>query len=583
MELTDALLDSILEPPFEASDDVDWCQHTISDCPWDDSSLNPKKRINSLQWQASYWKIDGCTQYGTRFLAYPIKLESGLVPLRQDVYIPGQEHHPRHLRDSLHSSLSVCARGTRGVELGIAIHVRNALDFHVQRNPTFLDDLQSLPFGSRIVFENIMADPRDMTLHVHPAYELERQFCTVRKLQELLSDDIPSGAWPPVVDLHKLRLVRQFNDAVSLVSIEGLDGLHIFKPNTSDPKFLYHELKLLLSMPRHPNIIAPPHLLVIKQSVFGAKRGVCGFILHYHAGGCLRDALARKALCGSLAMETKTKWARQLISALVHIQESAEQYYSDLRPDNVVLTSRSENIVLIDFEQRGNWYSWTAPEVRCLLYLDKVCNADACGALQNGCQWRRLLRFKHMAPMVSQEIPGESVHPVLSAQNRVWSALPTRCRTSAMVYSVGLLLFCIFEGISCFRRNLATSFEFEPDLNYPSFRATPPWLRDCIQRCIDSPVGSMHHRRRSSSQEYEDALDPMSSRLTRDGGKLRMKESENHSSSEAASIRSIVVNSWQQILETVESSLTAIDVDSTYPTRPSLQDILDLLDCEGSL
>ena len=546
MDMTDTLLDTILEPCSETWKDVNYFQQKTSDCPCDESLLNPKNRIDKLQSLNTYCRIDGCTNYGTRFLAVPINNDFGSTLLRADVYIPGQEHHPKYLRDYLQSSLSVCTSGPRTVELGIVHHIRNALDYHVRCYPGFLEDLQALPFGSKLVFDSVKADVREMALHVHPSYELERQFFTSRKLRELFSSDHSGQCWPPVVDLRELRLLRQLNDSISRVSIAGIDGHHIFKSTTADPMFLYHELKLLLSMPHHPNIIAPPRFLVTKQSVFGAKRGVCGFILQYHAGGCLRDVLPQKAARGSLGMDSKLKWARQITSALLHIQESAGQYYSDLRPDNVLLTDLSEDLVLIDFEQRGNWYSWTAPEVRYLCYLQKLCALNSSGNLASESQLRCLLRYEHIAPKINQGATSSLGLQTRLGQSSVWSAIPANCQTSAMVYSPGLLLFCIFEGVSCFRQNLATSFEFEPRLSCPDFRFTPENFRVCIRECVDLSFGLTDalHRCTRGSLNKENLLDPLDGKLVRHGAKITVRDPVAPSTNEVSSIKEIVSASW---------------------------------------
>ncbi|KAM0268545.1 hypothetical protein ACHAQH_009951, partial [Verticillium albo-atrum] len=44
---------------------------------------------------------------------------------------------------------------------------------------------------------------------------------------------------------------------------------------------------------------------------------------------------------------------------------------SDLRPDNVLLDDK-DNVVLCDFEQRGNWHEWSAPEVLFRQYMENI-------------------------------------------------------------------------------------------------------------------------------------------------------------------------------------------------------------------
>lgn len=64
-----------------------------------------------------------------------------------------------------------------------------------------------------------------------------------------------------------------------------------------------------------------------------------GFLLRYFAAGSLRDILPARQRAGTLPAHVKLRWCRQVVAALVHIQKASGTFYSDLRPDNVLLAS----------------------------------------------------------------------------------------------------------------------------------------------------------------------------------------------------------------------------------------------------
>lgn len=66
------------------------------------------------------------------------------------------------------------------------------------------------------------------------------------------------------------------------------------------------------------------------------------------------------------------RWAHQLTSALVHIWNSHVGYYADLKLDNIIIRESGHgdfDVVLLDFEQRGAWFSWSPPEINTVAYL----------------------------------------------------------------------------------------------------------------------------------------------------------------------------------------------------------------------
>lgn len=116
-------------------------------------------------------------------------------------------------------------------------------------------------------------------------------------------------------------------------------------------------------MPPHSNIIPPPHYIVTTKSAFGGKQGVCGIILEYHFQGTLREILMSRTLAKTLDLKGQLSWTRQIVSALIHINDKTNTIYSNLKPDNLLMvqtssTSRELTPTFVDFEQRGNGIVW---------------------------------------------------------------------------------------------------------------------------------------------------------------------------------------------------------------------------------
>lgn len=163
MDITSSLLDIINEPTIVFGDQDQFLSNYVASslpASWDLSPLNPKNRIESLDNSNCKWRIDGCARFGTQFHAIPTHVPD-LVPIRIDVFIPSQDHHPFELRDTLDSSYSLFVKGAEVANMGIAKHVCRALDYHSERDPEFWKIYQNLPFGSRILIES------------HPAISIE--------------------------------------------------------------------------------------------------------------------------------------------------------------------------------------------------------------------------------------------------------------------------------------------------------------------------------------------------------------------------------------------------------------------------
>jgi hypothetical protein len=229
--------------------------------------------------------------------------------------------------------------------------------------------------------------------------QLERQWAADSPFFKLQT----SASSLPVVPLESLKLLNRIHNegnkvhAVIHRDCSSTQGyvLKTIERSIGGWKYLYHELRLLLSIPPHPHIMPVPVALVSPTS--GAYKGsvddmagdiynirrripICGFLMPYIQGTSLHEVLAyhpryqttTAASCYPCKdpvsrQLTKVKWCRQLAEALTHILRHGNGpnhpgFYSDLKPDNVLITTPGLDVLLLDFEQAGNRSRWRAPE-----------------------------------------------------------------------------------------------------------------------------------------------------------------------------------------------------------------------------
>ncbi|KAI1326689.1 hypothetical protein F5Y16DRAFT_225352 [Xylariaceae sp. FL0255] len=448
------------------------------------SALNPRNRLDSLQLPADLqWRIDDGDIDGIRFFAVPF-FAIGKPPLRIDVYIPGHSLHPAALKETLSSHKALTVSGSRLAKLGICCLILQRLHLWSSSYDNFEAVYWSLPFGSRIIFGSICADLESIPVVIEPFYEIERQWLSVKKLQELWPN--LEGRWPPLLDHSELQLKTQIHEAITLVTISSHSQpeTFVFKSVSTDVKYFYHELKNLLTIEPHPHIIQRPLYVVTKQCAFGGKVGVCGFIHKYYPLGSLQRALEDDQ--GHLLSQAhdKIRIARQILSALIHIQRSPLEFYSDIKPNNILLSDHhgKAQVVMIDLEQRGAWRSWSPPEVHYIEFLEIVAHSKLVD---------EDTRRKY-SKLMEQYIPGWSP-PRRKARytgsnqgySQVWKALSPQRQEAAQVYMFGKLLWCLFEDIG-FPSNYVTPETFREkisDLPFPEFRKSPALVRDCINQC----------------------------------------------------------------------------------------------------
>ncbi|ELR03590.1 hypothetical protein GMDG_06244 [Pseudogymnoascus destructans 20631-21] len=457
-----------------------------------------------------HWRLDLCSSQGTQFHTTPLTHPLP-PPLFITTTIPPPSAHPTlsHLLD-LPQAFS--CRGDSIQRLGIAQHVLRALEHYSATHPRFEETYRTLPFGSQIVISRLHKDVSKCHITLLRNTQLEHTLLTPSALAAL-APEIPSADWPEALNITSLTLVRQIHDSVCVVALPS-SGLGeprelVMKAVTGDPKYLYHELISLLSLPAHRNIIRPLYLTT-KKCRFGGKVGVVGMLLPFHRAGSLRDVLPLRSLTGTLGWNDQMCWAKGLATALVHIVRQGG-YYSDLRVDNVVLAENGE-AVLVDFEQRGVWVGFSAPEVACIENL-AIIAMSAHGEVPEGVRAEYRAKMDRFVP--GWRGVGKGAHKGKTEGFALgWLAMDAEEREAAMVYMLGRALWCIFEGVGMPERAVWRQGG-EGGMEFPAYRRAGQRERELIDRCT---MGRVEGRREQG--------------VVRSGGRIVLKEGDGTESAE---------------------------------------------------
>lgn len=482
MELSARAIQAVVHPtaafPSYDSSDEQLAPAPAGSSPlWEESLLNPKNRIDSLDLPADpLWRVDGCTGVGTQYYTVPLFF-SAVPPMRMDVFIP--EDQPSVLREQLQLDVAFHTKdAARLSRVAITRHIIRTLHHWVQTEFEDLKDFErfyaTVPFGTRLVIENLSLNVRDMQVRVGLNHNLERQLLPATALTRLWGPDFPL---PPSVDFYDIQVLSVLHDSVCLVRIQG--EKFIFKALTSGSKYLYHELKTLCTLASHPNVISRPVHIVRKVCSFGAKKAVAGFTTRLQPNGSLRDLLPQLRIHGRLDRLTQLKWSVQLTTALEHLRHTSGTYYPDLRLDNIVLSEKFD-IVMVDFEQRGVWCEFAAPEVNSLEYIRLIAIDDE---VDEEVQEKYRDTLRRLVPDFEMLERDEYANPP-DGYNVPWIALSPREQEAAEVYMLGRVLWCIFEGVSGPQKAAVwQSYPWESDLEFPEYRRTPAEMRCLIDRC----------------------------------------------------------------------------------------------------
>ncbi|KAK4220256.1 ribosomal protein S6 kinase alpha-5 [Rhypophila decipiens] len=560
---------------------------SVGEPSWAESQLNPRNRIDSLSpIEEPLWRIDGCTGLGSQYYALPLFLGE-VPPMRFDVFIPEETASSYLVRQLLDLNAAFHTKDvTRVRRLGISRHIVRTLQAWtrargLEGRDSVAQMYKILPFGSRIIFENLDLDIRNIKITVAPTYYVEKQLLSLPSLSRFLG--VNENLIPQSLDIFQLVIVQQLHDSVCLVRInhghETREGenqrLWIFKALTSGTKYLFTELRNLLLMEPHPHVISRPEYLVTKYCRFGGKTAVVGFLLQYHSKGGLRDTLPVLRIHNQLSLASQLKWAAQLASAVEHVRTRGHMFYPDLRLDNIVL-SDSEDVVMVDFEQRGVWCEFGAPEVNCLEYTRILAMDDTLAEDADVAGIPDEVR-EHFAGILTKELPNwedlqarEDYAPMFeggySSYNVPWLCLSPVEQEAAEVYMLGRVLWCIFEGQSA--PQLAAvwqSYRWEPEIEFPEYRRTPAQLRDLIDRCTRGRRGNLSGLiTRSAKSELV--------LRGRDGG------STEEVLAAAQQWWSVEVKAAEEFLRMRREKKDAGQWNENYYDRPTLREVVDELE-----
>ncbi|EPE08271.1 hypothetical protein F503_01054 [Ophiostoma piceae UAMH 11346] len=518
----------------DCGDDDEHHNSIDDDAGWTQSQLNPKNRIDSLAPMSQpLWRIDGSAGFGTQFYAYPLFLD-GPPPMHIDVFVHEGASYPAVVRELLDLDVSFHTKDAGRVRrLGIAQHILRILHWHTTKEDGSLRQgvVKNLynngPFGSRIVIDNLSCHIHESRIAISPNYPLENDLISYQELIRMwgLVDD---ESLPPEVSIDRVHLVRQLHDSISEVYVDNDVGdqpgepertIVVLKSLTSGVKYMYQEIRALLKdIPRHEYILSKPLHIVTKQCLFGRKRGVIGFTMPFLKAGSLRDALPLLRVHGRLHRADQLRWARQITEAMCHVWHEGHSFYPDLRLDNVVLTAPAPegDAGLVDFEQRGVWSSFSAPEVdyvenvRLVAFDDQdfdfaipedVCrefkkklvlcydaamtektDASTTPAVQSGNSKLKTPSKRPLILRLEEEV--KYSNPALS-YNVSWSCLTKTEQEAAMVYMLGRLMWCIFEGMSAPHHGaIWQSYSREPELEFPTFQHSCPEQKALVLRCF---------------------------------------------------------------------------------------------------
>jgi hypothetical protein len=156
--------------------------------------------------------------------------------------------------------------------LGITEHLTRALNSWWERDPEAQKTYKKLPFCSNIRCSEIKMNPEDMEFQYLPNENLDELLLIAKELQSMWGFE----QMPEALPIEELHYERQIQTSIGLVTIADTGQQYIFKGRPT-PYVLYHEIKMLLSIDRHPNIIERPVKLVTAQTDAMSEPGSVGF------------------------------------------------------------------------------------------------------------------------------------------------------------------------------------------------------------------------------------------------------------------------------------------------------------------
>ncbi|CAG9937551.1 unnamed protein product [Clonostachys rosea f. rosea IK726] len=294
---------------------------------------------------SKYWRLEGfCTDTSRTILLTPLGPSACIALPPYHLLCVLNEQDPCY-QDLVDVSDNPGSKLPESRIRFIAKTVVELLDaWAVFRN--FRGTINKIAMGSRIHIDEIMTSTLSK-IWISPNLELEKRYISPGRLRQLWVDlalDLPQ-----TLDFENMAAISRLHDSTSMVQLANGE-VAVFKGAVRIVARMYHELRELIRMPDHANVLSKPKYVVTRQ-ISGRLDGVaCGFIVGYHSGASLLNGLASSTPQQPIPMDTKIKWIQQLISALQHIYGPA-------------VLSQEGDVVLVDFEQYGSPQRWLHPSL----------------------------------------------------------------------------------------------------------------------------------------------------------------------------------------------------------------------------
>jgi hypothetical protein len=430
---------------------------------------------SQIQWQVN--KIDA---RGQRYGVFPATFLREMQPKMIMLEIPDQTDWPKDLWIPLNAADSAHMAGRHTCQLGIIRYLERALTSWSSRHPSFTHYFFGLPYGSIIELQTMDIEPAECTFSVIEGGEWAdgNTATELRSMWGLKNTDMP-----PCVPIEELRMVRQLTNAVVLVTLVSDPSRQLVLKSSFSDVGIYHELKVLLTMPPHRFIQERPHYMVILGGNSAAKDNICGILLTYYERGSIETNLMPWDLSDPHWWMTPLSWSRQICDSLVHVVKNG-LFCSDLRMDNILLSQfgDEEHCVLIDFAMDRNIFSWSPPEMLSVEWVAEIASSQLLSAEQKQ-EYINILEVFTTSRNLTVDPRGkpDKYDNASLGWWFPWTWSTPLEREAGMVYLLGKVIWCLFEGEPLIGNILGRSLDEDTGLEFSDFVRTPPTVQELIK------------------------------------------------------------------------------------------------------
>jgi len=240
----------------------------------------------------------------------------------------------------------------------------------------------------------------------------------------------------------------------------------------------YNEIRTICSLPKHPNVITPPTILVTTKNIGDDQQAyICGALYPFMEHGTLDDQVQKSnATAGRLLLFDKATWCLQMASAVAHTHLTAQTFHMDIKPANF-LVDGNKDLLLIDWEQSGAWPHSLAPEADGswdVRYVETVSSHDMGPDLSAP----QLVYEKYCGPDREDLAWGQPKWNVFPH----WRPFYPRALEAAEVFSLGRVMWMLLEQVSQSR------LEDEDDVVVcwsEDARDIPRDWKEIVSRCLN--------------------------------------------------------------------------------------------------